>query len=85
MHLHEWVNLYSCSEPIKFLAPFPRSFGTSVNIDNSLLRYYFRHFFSIFFYPTKNSTSIHCGVSGSSGTCMHRQGRGELEPFDQEI
>ena len=54
------------------LAPLPGSFGTSVNIDNSSLRYYFRHFFYYFyfllffiiflFYLTKNSTDVRSGV-----------------------
>ena len=34
------------------------------------------------FYMTKNYIGVLCGVSG---TCMHRQGRGELAPFDLKI
>ena len=71
-----------------FLAPMPGSFDISVDIDNSLLRYYFRLSFFIIiiryfkFYLTNNYIGVLCGVSG---ICMHRQGRGELAPFDLKI
>ena len=61
--------------PVKFLAPLPGSFCKSVNIDNSLLKYYFRQFLLLFlmnylfilntFYLIKNSIDGFCSVSGS--------------------
>ena len=55
---------------------------TIVYLDIALDFFFFIIICYFKFYLNKNSTGVLCGVLG---TCMHRQGRGELAPFDPKI